>query len=69
MWRTERQMQRDPEMDAIFSLLGQLVALTVRDARQAADPALQAEALEFLWCCTPEVAESERLPRIEIVTV
>ena len=40
-----------------FELGDDVLARAIRDARQTCDPALQQEALAWLWVCCPDVAD------------
>jgi hypothetical protein len=43
--------------------VSQTIARALRDATQSADPALQREAISWLWTCCPDIAQQvDELP-------
>ena len=45
-----------------FEVIESVTALALRQAQQSQDPALQGEALSWLWLCCPDIAEEMNLP-------
>lgn len=47
-------------------LLAKVLKQAIRDARQGHNAKLRREALEFLWACTPQIAQRAGLPRLPV---
>ena len=56
--------REDSYLQRVDGAVSQTIAHAIRDAMQTADPALQQEAVSWLWTCCPDIAEQVDLPEL-----